>query len=58
MRSDLFSAQMEAWDLVCNCLEDLFTKEFKLSLCFYMALDLVDVCELMEGIVYSVQFEY
>ena len=51
--NDSFNAPSEAWDLVCNCLEDLFTKEFKPSLKFCVAQDLVDVRESMIGVIHT-----
>ena len=51
--NDSFNASSEAWELVCNCLEDLFTKEFKPSLRFCVAQDLVDVRESMIGVVHT-----
>ena len=51
--NDSFNAPSEAWDLVCNCLQDLFTKEFKPSLRFCVSQDLVDVRDSMVGVIHT-----
>ena len=39
---DSFGASTEAWELVCHCLEELFTKELKPSLKFCVSQDLIE----------------
>ena len=40
--NESFSAPSEAWELVCHCLDELFSKELKPSLCYCVSQDLVD----------------
>ena len=51
--NDSFNAPSEAWELVCHCLEELFTKEFKPSLRFCVSQDLVDARESLIGVVHT-----
>ena len=49
---DSFGASTEAWELVCHCLEELFTKELKPSLKFCVE-DLGDPCNAFVGVLHS-----
>ena len=50
---DSFGATTEAWELVCHCIEEVFTKELKPSLKYCVAQDLVDVRDALIGVVHS-----
>ena len=50
---DSFSAKTEAWDLVSHCVKEIFTKELKPCLKYYVAQDLVDVCDALIGVVHA-----
>ena len=51
--NDSFDAPTEAWHLVCHCLDELFTKEFKPSLQYCVSQDLVDTRETLIGVLHS-----
>ena len=51
--NDSFNALTKAWELVCHCLEELFTKEFKPSLQHCLAQDLVDSRETLTGVLHT-----
>ena len=40
---DSFGVTSKAWDLVCHCIEEVFTKELKPCLKHCVAQDLIDV---------------
>ena len=50
---DSFGATSEAWDLVCHCIEEVFTKELKPCLKHCVAQDLVDVQDALIGVVHT-----
>jgi hypothetical protein len=50
---DSFGASTEAWELVCHCLEELFTKELKPSLKFCVSQDLVEHRSAFVGVLHS-----
>jgi hypothetical protein len=50
---DSFGASSEAWDLVCHCVQEIFTKELKPSLKHCVAQDLVHVDSALLGVVHS-----
>jgi hypothetical protein len=50
---DSFGASTEAWELVCHCLEELFTKELKPSLKFCVSQDLNDSRNAFVGALHS-----
>ena len=50
---DSFGATSEAWDLVCHCIEEVFTKELKPCLKHCVAQDLVDVKDALIGVVHT-----
>ena len=47
-----FDAPSEAWGLVCHCLEEIFTKEFKPSLKYLVANDLGDPRSAYAGVIH------
>ena len=47
-----FGAMTEAWELVCHCIEEVFTKELKPLLKYCVAQDLVDVRDALIGVVH------
>ena len=51
---DSFGATSEAWDLVCHCIEEMFTKELKPCLKHCVAQDLVDIKGALIGVVHTV----
>ena len=50
---DSFGASSEAWELVCHCVQEIFTKELKPSLKHCVAQDLVHVESALLGVVHS-----
>jgi uncharacterized membrane protein YgcG len=50
---DSFGASTEAWELVCHCLEELFTKELKPSLKFCVSQDLVEPRNAFIGVLHT-----
>ena len=48
-----FGASAEAWELVCHCLEELFTKELKPSLKFCVSQDLIEPRNAFIGVLHS-----
>ena len=50
---DSFGATTEAWDLVCHCIEEIFTKELKPCLKYCVAQDLVEVRDALIGVVHT-----
>jgi hypothetical protein len=50
---DSFGASTEAWELVCHCLDELFTKELKPSLKFSVSQDLGDSRNAFIGVLHS-----
>ena len=48
-----FDAAQEAWSLVCHCIEEIFTKEFKPSLKYLVANDLVEPRIAYYGVVHA-----
>ena len=50
---DSFGASSEAWDLVCHCVQEIFTKELKPSLKHCVAQDLVHVSSALVGVIHS-----
>ena len=48
-----FDATVEAWALVCHCIEEIFTKELKPSLKYLVANDLVEPRLAYYGVVHS-----
>ena len=50
---DSFGASSEAWELVCHCVQEIFTKELKPSLKHCVAQDLVHVNSALVGVVHS-----
>ena len=50
---DSFGASTEAWELVCHCLEELFTKEFKPSLKFCVSQDLIEPRMAFVGVLHA-----
>ena len=49
---DSFGASSEAWELVCHCVQEIFTKELKPSLKHCVAQDLVHVNLALVGVVH------
>ena len=49
----LFNATLEAWDLACHCLNELFVKELKPCLSHSVMLDLVESRELMVDVLHT-----
>ena len=50
---DSFGASTEAWELVCHCLDELFTKELKPSLKFCVSQDLIEPRNAFIGVLHS-----
>ena len=50
---DSFGASSEAWELVCHCVQEIFTKELKPSLKHCVAQDLVHVDSALVGVIHS-----
>jgi hypothetical protein len=50
---DSFGASSEAWELVCHCVQEIFTKELKPSLKHCVAQDLVHVSSALVGVIHS-----
>ena len=48
-----FGASAEAWELVCHCLEELFTKELKPSLKFCVSQDLIEPRSAFVGVLHA-----
>ena len=48
-----FDAVTEAWALVCHCIEEIFTKEFKPSLKYIVSNDLVEPRNAYYGVVHT-----
>ena len=48
-----FDAPTEAWGLVCHCLEEIFTKEFKPCLKYLVAVDFVEPRNSYVGVIHA-----
>ena len=51
--NESFGASAEAWELVCHCLEELFTKELKPSLKFCVSQDLIESRNAFVGVLHA-----